>query len=384
MKFTKLTVAMAATMMAFAPMAQAQNISFRGGASRLLYDGRYFPELFGEGVSPIVPSFDLKIGWRGDSSSPVDRACGYPEYGVAFHLLGLADAASVNGPGMGNVYSIYGYFDRPLARAGGFSLGYSAGLGFGFSFSKNYDPVANPWNIIISTPVNGHFSLGFHAEYALTEKYEAGLGLWFNHNSNGAVTFPNKGLNAFELALSLGMKNEGRKSGSKAAVRDDGFRRRFVFNIQASTGIMSNEALFDRMLEEEGRQVNERHMKYSFNLAALYKYGRTHATGLEFDLFATPFCDEIAANNGRGESYDPVSAGLSIVHEMRYHNFSATLNLGRYLYDNDGLARNRKLYQMVTVKYHFPALADTYLGFVLKAHKFKAAESFQICIGKSF
>ena len=48
----------------------AQNISFRGGASRLLYDGRYFPELYGEGVSPIVPSFDLKIGWGGDKDSP--------------------------------------------------------------------------------------------------------------------------------------------------------------------------------------------------------------------------------------------------------------------------------------------------------------------------
>ena len=364
--------------------ATAQSISFRGGASRLLYDGRYFPDLYGTNVSPIVPSFDLKIGWTGDKDSPYDRACKQPEYGIAMHILGLADAPAVNGPGMGNVYSLYGYFDRPLLRAGGFSFGYSAGLGFGFCFSKLYDPVTNPWNIILSTPVNGHFSLGLFSEYDISNRYEAGLGFYFNHNSNGAFTFPNKGLNAFELALTLGMKNGQADRPEKAIRRYDDFRRHFEFNVQASTGVMSNEARFDRTLEETGRGENERHFKYSLDVSALYRYCRTHATGLALDLFFTPFCDRIAANDGRGETYEPVSVGVSIIHDMRYRNFSTTLNLGRYLYDNDGLARNKILYQMVTVKYHFPALADTYVGFILKAHKFKAAESFQFCIGKSF
>lgn len=364
--------------------ATAQNISFRGGASRLLYDGRYFPDLYGTNVSPIVPSFDLKIGWTGDKNSPYDRACKQPEYGIAMHILGLADATAVNGPGMGNVYSLYGYFDRQLVRAGGFSFGYSAGLGFGFCFSKLYDPVTNPWNIILSTPVNGHFSLGLFSEYDISNRYEAGLGFYFNHNSNGAFTFPNKGLNAFELALTLGMKNGQADRPEKAIRRYDDFRRHFEFNVQASTGVMSNEARFDRTLEETGRGENERHFKYSLDASALYRYCRTHATGLALDLFFTPFCDRIAANDGRGETYEPVSVGVSIIHDMRYRNFSTTLNLGRYLYDNDGLARNKILYQMVTVKYHFPALADTYVGFILKAHKFKAAESFQFCVGKQF
>ena len=362
----------------------AQNISFRGGASRLLYDGRYFPELYGEGVSPIVPSFDLKIGWGGDKDSPYAKACKYPEYGVAFHVLGLGDAVAVNGPGMGNVYSLYGYFDRPLVRAGGFSFGYSAGLGLGFSFSKLYDPVSNPWNIILSTPVSGHFSLGVFADYEISSRYEAGLGFWFNHNSNGAITFPNKGLNAFELALTLGMKNGNESRPERAVKSYDAFRRHFQFDVQATVGIMSNEARFDSALEEDGTWINERYPKYAFQFDCLYKYCRTHATGIGFDMFVTPFCDEIAKYNGRGETYDPVSVGVSIVHEMSYNNFSTVVGLGRYLYDNDGLARNKVLYQMVNVKYHFPALADAYVGLILKAHKFKAAESFQFCIGKRF
>ena len=41
-------------------------------------------------------------------------------------------------------------------------------------------------------------------------------------------------------------------------------------------------------------------------------------------------------------------------------------------------------YQMVALKYYFPKLADMYLGIVLKAHRFRAAESIQFCLGKRF
>ena len=106
--------------------------------------------------------------------------------------------------------------------------------------------------------------------------------------------------------------------------------------------------------------------------------------GTGVDLVVTPFCDQIAEHDGRGEAYDPVSYGISILHELSYRNFSTMVGLGRYLHHHDGLARNKILYQLVTVKYYFPQLADMYTGIVLKAHKFKAAESIQVCIGKRF
>ena len=124
--------------------------------------------------------------------------------------------------------------------------------------------------------------------------------------------------------------------------------------------------------------------KFAFQADCLYKYCRTHATGIGLDLFVTPFCKHIAEYDGRGIDYDPVSVGISIQHEMCYRNLSLNVGVGRYLYDNDGLARNKILYQLVNIKYHFPDLADTYAGIVLKAHKFMAAESIQLCIGKRF
>ena len=368
----------------FAGVASAQNVSFYAGRSKTLYDSRYYPALFGEDVAPAFPTFDVKVGWTDYSPSPYASICKHPEVGIGFQIDGLASIQAANGPGMGNIYSLYGYIDRPLLVFRGFSLGYSGEFGAGFMFSNRYDPVTNPWNVVISSPVNAHISLGLQAQYAITPRYDAGIGFFFNHHSNGAVSFPNYGLNAFELALRVGMKAPHSGDDLHREPENDGFKPGFQFAVQMSSGIMSNEANYWKNIEENGTWVNDRYFKYAFEVNALYRYCRTHATGLGFDLFLTPFCDRIAESDGRGETYDPVSYGFSILHELSYYNFSTMVGLGRYLHHNDGLARNKILYQLVTVKYYFPHMADVYAGIILKAHKFKAAESIQICVGKRF
>lgn len=368
----------------FAGSVAAQDFSVYAGRSKTLYDGRYYPALFGEGVAPSFNTFDVRLGWTDYTSSPFASILKHPEMGVGFQLDHLASIPAANGPGMGNIYSLYGYFDRPLLVLGGFSFGYSGEFGLGFMFRNRYDPVKNPWNPVISTPVNAHISLGLQAQYALSPRYDAGIGFFFNHHSNGAVSFPNYGLNAFELALRVGMKSPRSVADLHRTPEDDGFKRGFQFGVQVTGGIMSNEANYWRSIEEEGVWVNDRYFKYAVDVYGLYRYCRTHASGLGFDLFVTPFCDKIAEHDGRGETYEPLSYGISVVHEMSYRNFSTMVGLGRYLHHHDGLARNKILYQMVTVKYYFPQAADLYTGLVLKAHKFKAAESIQVCIGKRF
>ena len=362
----------------------AQNLSFYAGQNKTLYDSRYYPGIFGENVAPTFTTFETRLGWTDLSQSSFAEICNHPEIGVGFQLDCLSSIQAVNGPGMGNIYSLYGYFDRPLFVLGGFSFGYSGEFGLGFMFRNRYDPVVNPWNVIISTPVNAHISLGLQAQYAITSRFDAGVGFFFNHHSNGAVSFPNYGLNAFELALRVGMKSPRATAKPASEPVDYGFKPGFQFGVQVSSGIMSNEANYWRSIEEEGVWVNDRYFKFSVDANVLYRYYPTQASGLGIDLFVTPFCDKIAEHDGRGETYEPVSFGLSVLHELSYKDFSLMVGVGRYLHHHDGLARNKKLYQLVMVKYYFPQAGDFYTGIVLKAHKFMAAESIQVCVGKRF
>lgn len=293
--------------------AQAQNATVRFGESKLLYDNRYYPELFGP-QSPVIPSLNVKLGWEDHSDTPFAAICNHAEYGIGFNVDMLGTASVANGPGIGNIYSVYGYIDRPWLRVGRFSFGYTAGWGLGLCFNNLYDQVSNPWNIMISFPVNAHATLGVQSRYAFSDSYDVGLGLWFNHYSNGAINFQNKGYNGFELGVSIGKKDPRysvarrvenlNKTVATNVKYHDGFRPHFQFDLQATAGVMAVEAYFDHTQEETGIGENLRKMKYAFEADCLYKYCRTHASGLGFDMFITPFCELIAASNGRGESYD--------------------------------------------------------------------------------
>ena len=389
----KFILAMLAAFTAAGISAYAQNISFRAGSATLLYDGRYYPGLFAE-KTPTFPSLNLKIGWEDHSGSAFSEICKYPEYGIAFDVECLGDALPAVGSvsqGMSNVYSAYGYFERSYFKTDRFSFGYTAGLGVGIVPTKLYDNVLNPSQIMMSIPVNGFATLGINAEYNLNDKYDIGLSAYFNHSSNGAVNFQNKGYNGYGVGLSVS-KTDARYTAARRAERsratkpsyDDGFRPHFQFDLQASGGVMAIEAVYDHTFAETGLGGNVRKPKYSVMADCMYKYSRVCASGLGFDLFMTPFCDIIAENDGKGIAYEPLSYGISARHEFTYNNLRTMVGVGRYLHDNDGLAQNKILYQFVNVKYAFPQLDNAYVGVILKAHKFKAAESVQICLGKSF
>lgn len=421
---------------AFLFSSSALNMSFRMGGSMLLYDKRYYPELWGE-HSPIIPSANLKFAWQDKSDSRYADICHNPEYGIALGIDALGDAKAVNGPGCGNLYSLYGFVDRPWFRIKGFSLGYTAGWGFGFCFNKLFDQETNPWNEMISLPFMWHATLGLQGRYAIRDKHEIGIGLYFNHYSNGALYWINRGYNGFELALSYGiydvvapktpapgdvlevkkvMKVEENEEDSTSesplalrGVRDralkprllaqygENYRPGFQFDVQASGGAMTMQAVWEATKKQNGYGENYLRFKGSLQADCLYKYCRTQATGVGLDLFFTPFCKEISEAHkiyydndpNRNYDYKPVAVGLSVVHEFCYRNLTASVGVGYYLFDQDGISQSKtwwknNLYQLVNFKYHFPKLADTYVGFVLKAHNFMAAESVQYCIGKRF
>lgn len=104
---------------------------------------------------------------------------------------------------------------------------------------------------------------------------------------------------------------------------------------------MSNSANYWKNIEENGTWVNDRYLKYSVEVNAFYRYSRVHATGLGVDLFVTPFCDKIAESDGQGLKYDPVSVGISVLHELSYRRFSLMVGVGRYLHHNDGIEQDQ-------------------------------------------
>ncbi|MBR5987436.1 MAG: hypothetical protein IK037_02600 [Clostridia bacterium] len=74
--------------------------------------------------------------------------------------------------------------------------------------------------------------------------------------------------------------------------------------------------------------------------------------------------------------------GISAVQQVHYRNFTAWIQVGAYLYKHIGVAEQHSVsYQRIGGKYHFPKLANTYLGFSCKSHYFSRAASLDFILG---
>ena len=133
------------------------------------------------------------------------------------------------------------------------------------------------------------------------------------------------------------------------------------------------------------------HPKLSIGIDAVYRYALRYASGASLDIFYSSNMKELEASdrvvygdaaveNSRG--YDPISVGISLVHEVYWHNLTLHIAVGAYPYRHKGVngieaqeAGDRERgwhYEKAGLRYYLPQLGDTFLGVPIKSHSIKA------------
>jgi hypothetical protein len=134
------------------------------------------------------------------------------------------------------------------------------------------------------------------------------------------------------------------------------------------------------------------HPKFSLSFDAMYRYALRYATGIGIDMFYSSNMKELEAADrilygdaavDASPGYDPISVGVAVVQEVYWKNFAVHVAIGAYPYRHKGVndkELNEKIddrergwhYEKAGIRYYFPKLADTYLGFAIKSHSIKA------------
>ena len=97
--------------------------------------------------------------------------------------------------------AVYGSFSATAKYWSRLKWDYWVNFGLGFGGNPyNKDTYPNP---TLGTKTNMYIGLGTGLKYNLGNYFDLGLGLAFNHLSNGATQTPNKGLNFVAPQLSL-------------------------------------------------------------------------------------------------------------------------------------------------------------------------------------
>ena len=362
-------------------------------------------------------TYEAAVGFQTNPANGCQyaEAFGFPVFNVGLAVASMGDFKMADNTKFPNLYTLLGSFERSLYRSRVFSLGYQFDFGATYNPGR-YDPVNSPSNNWLSSPFMAYFGAGAFAKFHIGKHWEVGADFMFRHYSNGRLALPNEAINALGGGLFARYRlaeYDYTKYKTYNKVANPDFKKGMQYMITFGTGFHTCQgewrAYVDTGIEGIGPDLTaeqkkaaasklKAHPKFSLSFDAMYRYSLRYATGIGLDLFYSTNVDELAVADKVLYSpqaieacpgYAPLSVGVAVVQEVYYRNFAIHVAIGAYPYRNKGVnpdsvvtESDRLLmdddrergwhYEKAGLRYYFPKLGDTYVGFAIKSHSIKA------------
>lgn len=350
-------------------------------------------------------TYEVALGFQThpDQNCDYADAYGYPMFNVGVSLADMGDFNFSDQTRLPQLYSLFGSFERTILRQKRLSMGYQLDFGLAYNPAR-YDPVNNPGNNWLSTPLMAYFGAGAFAKVHIAKRWEAGVNIMFRHYSNGRLALPNEALNAMGAGLFARYRlsdydHNLYKGGRRADEYRNDFEKRMQYMIVFGGGVHTCMAEWNAYVETEqdpvkkeaAAQTLKAHPKFSLSFDAMYRYALRYATGLSLDMFYSSNMKHLEASDrivygddavAKSPGYAPLSVGLAVVQEVYWRNIAVHVAIGAYPYRHKGVngdeakaAGDRERgwhYEKAGLRYYFPKLGDTFVGFAIKSHSIKA------------
>ena len=389
--------------LSFATLLQVQAQKFSTKDMMFTAHGWYGADM--ERTRPNLKSYgymtyEASIGLQTnpEDGSAFSQKFGYPIFNFGFSVAQMGDFKFYDQTRFPNLYTLFGSFERSLMRRKHLSMGYL--LDFGATYNPGrYDPVNNPGNNWLSSPVMAYFGAGAFVKFHVGKRWEIGADAMFRHYSNGRLALPNEALNALGAGLFARYRLQDydytRYKGGAKKMAD--YKHGMQYMIVLGGGMHTCMAEWNAKVETENDPEKKSevklkaHPKFSVSLDAMYRYSLRYASGVGLDVFYSSNMAELEASDRivygdeaveKCPGYAPISVGLALVQEVYWHNLAVHVAIGAYPYRHKGVngieakeAGDRERgwhYEKAGIRYYFPRLGDTFLGFAIKSHSIKA------------
>lgn len=347
-------------------------------------------------------TYEASVGYQTDPAdgNAFAQAFGFPMFSAGFSWASTSDFKFSDPTVLTDLYSLYGSFERTLLRQERLSMGYQ--LDFGLTYNPGrYDPVNNPGNNWLSSPMMSYFGAGAFIKYHLGKRWEIGADYMFRHYSNGRLKLPNEALNALGggLFARYRLSDYDYKKYKSVKKVEAEYEKGMQYMIVFGGGVHNCMAEWNAYVESETDPAKKQeaasklkaHPKLSLSFDAIYRYSLRYATGVGIDLFYSSNMEELEKSDrvfygdaavDASPGYAPLSVGVAVVQEVYWNNLAVHVALGAYPYRHKGVngpeakaAGDRERgwhYEKAGLRYYFPNLGDTFLGFAIKSHSIKA------------
>jgi len=285
----------------------------------------------------------------------------YPSYGVGYFL------GTYNNEVLGSPMAFFAFMEFPFARKEKGYLLTSWSIGASFNFNE-YNPISNPDNIAIGGDLNLYSDFSFIYRYKMSDRLELGSGIKLQHFSNGAVTFPNLGLNMASVTVALSyFPSQTIKEFEFSAGNPS-------YNTYEITGMLASGI--------RAKSSVENNIKYLCSTASLsinkrYKYSR--AVGVGVDYFYQGYLVDYYAEDKNISNSDLMNLAAFLSSELIAGKIRGAVQLGFYFHRKVDFGR--AFYERLAVRYYVSKIF--FFNLSIKAHVGKA-EFFEWGLGMSF
>jgi hypothetical protein len=316
------------------------SVNYRGGQNkphRTVVENLVYP----------YRSVDFKLGWQTLGNKAWHSAYRNPSFGVGFNYASF-DTEIVGKP---VAFYFFTQFPQYNATWGRLDLEVDCGLAYGIN---PYNADTNPYNFSTGSSTNVFFGFYLEQSFNIGKHVDVFAAGGFTHYSNGALDWPNLGLNI--PSVKVGLRYQPNES--KAYYTRPEFERKFSISTYVGGGTMF-------VFSKDTLTYNSGLVQPSLN----YRIGYKHRVGIGYELSYNEsyriHWDPIIQNTpGRELWFHAIFAS----HEFLIERFTIHTQLGLYIGKHP--VRDKVYYERIGIGYYITPWWRAVLN--LKAHYIKA------------
>lgn len=281
----------------------------------------------------LIKAFEVSYSIRNINSEPWRNYYNHPEIGLSYLFMDLGYPNV-----LGYSHCFYPYISFPLTKYDNpISLNLKTALGLSYT-TKVYDSISNLLNIAISSHINLYASIGLEVGFKISNRFNASIGLFGSHLSNGAIKKPNYGINILTGNIGISYKLTSKTKINKKTAN---------YGSDNSMCLLVVGGGIKEANKPGGSKygVGSLSVEYSKPYKTYFRFGSSLDYMYDCSTIKHFRYDSVKYNSKLKAS----KVGVTIMSEMALNRLSAFANLGIYLYNHD--KQNDIIYQRIGLRY---------------------------------
>ncbi len=312
---------------------------------------------------------DIRIGWQTTGDKAWHHAHNLPYYGIGIHNIVFSNEEELGYPA-----ALYFFFGAPFYRKGKSSFDYE----FSFGLSHNwepYDDVDNPFNVAIGSYRNAYIDGKIKYVRYLGNRVSLDGGIRVTHFSNGAMKFPNAGINLFAPFVGIRYNLITRKPIPREQLRTKDFEHTVELNIIATSGRRSVK--HTSTPNEHSVSLYNMSVEYLKPTGSIFKYGIGLDIGLDQNRNLIVDEDDIKLASKQNQIFSAVS----VIGQFRANRLAVQAGIGYEIFNDNKLYFSSDIYQRLGLRFYVHK--NLFAGIAIKAKGFNTADYIEWSLGYS-